>query len=481
MHRDDDGRSRRGRRFRGDRDRGRRRRVDREEYYYEDDDYGYEDDYIVVEEERGSSRGGLVVGIIIAVVVLLVAGAIFTVMMRPSRRYVGQSYDSSMRRDRFQGPALKPATIKNPKIDLKAVEKALWETKTKDPKDFKGWMKKFENEVNAIYFATLKRQNPNADPTTLMKKPVRVDPQRKDGKLQIFGYIDNNGKPGYQGATTPPKKTTPTSPTNPANPLAPTTPGKGNLLDEGDTPKQGQPIDWQGPSGSPVIQAQPVQTDSAVATGGNDELLFAFKQTKPYQKGDRTLSYSLYDSAGYYYRQPGYTHVVPSGMTPFFMGFFMYSAWHAVWYRPTFVWFGSPGWYRTGFFYSRYNYYYRSYPAYRSYYRSTYYSRYRPWGWRRGSYYRRGPRGRYYRRGQYGRGYRGRYGRGYRSRGRYGRRGYRGGYRSRGRSGYRGGYRSRGRSGYRSRGRSGYRSRGYRGGYRSRGRSGGYRRSGGKW
>lgn len=295
---------------------------------------------------------------------------------------------------------LQPVKIGNPKINLKAVEDALWKTKTDNPKDHKAWMKKFEDEVNAIYFATLKQASPNADPTTLMKKPLRVDSKQEAGLLHIYGYLDNNNTPGYQNA--------------------------------------------------------------------GDSLIFAFKQTKPFTKGSKQLSYSLRDGRGYYYREPGYAHTVPVAYTPVFMGFFLYpTLWYTPYYRTSFVWWGTP-YYRTGFFYNRYSYYYGSgyYRGYYGYYRSSYYRRHRPWGWSRGSYYRRGRGGRYYSRGSR-----------YRSGSRYRNRGSR--YRSRGfgRSGSR--YRSRGSSGSRYRGRNPFNS-GSR--YRSRGSSGSrYRSRGGKW
>lgn len=225
-------------------------------------------------------------------------------------------------------PAMQAVEVGDPKIDLKSVEEALWTTKGKDEKDFEGWMKRFEDEVNAIYFATLKRQKPNADPTTLLPKPVRVDPKRNNDLLTLYGYIDENNKPGYQN--------------------------------------------------------------------GEDKLIFAFQQTKPYNKDTRQLAYSLRDGSGYYYRQPDYAYSASAGMTPFFVGFFLYPMiWHAVWWRASFGWYGSPYWWRGGAFAGRYGYYYGRYPAYYGHYRTTYYSHHRPMGWNRGVYYRRGPSGRY--------------------------------------------------------------------------------------
>ncbi len=351
------------RRRRRDDDRGRRRRsrrnrdrYDEYEEYEEIIEYDdYDDDYDDYYEEEYVVDTDTVGGKIIQILVILLLIAIFIGVLasfynscnerRRARVYAPQEgYESQQPQENFE-----PVKIGKPKIDLKAVEEALWSTKTKNPKDFKAWMQKFEDEVNAIYFATLKRENPNADPTTLLPSPVRVEPKKINGLLHLYGYIDKNKKPGYQNK--------------------------------------------------------------------EDELIFVFKQTKPYQKGQRQLAYTLYDSSGYYYREPGYVHHITVDYTPFFMGFFLYATWEAFWWRTHFAWYASPYWWRSGFFYHRYHYYYRRYPTYRTYYRRTYYRRSRPWGWRRGVYYRRSRSGRYYRRGSYGR--RSRFGR---SRSRFGRR-----------------------------------------------------------
>ncbi len=269
---------------------------------------------------------------------LVVAGVLVYVVSAPmdsgqptAGRYIsGQPYRRGMPPASMPSvAAMQAVEVGDPKIDLKSVEEALWSAKGKDEKDFDGWMKRFEDEVNAIYFATLKRQKPNADPTTLLPKPVRVDPKRNNDLLTLYGYIDENNKPGYQN--------------------------------------------------------------------GEDKLIFAFQQTKPYNKEARQLGYSLRDGSGYYYRQPEYSHSVSAGMTPFFVGFFLYPMiWHAVWWRASFGWYGSPYWWRGGMFASRYGYYYGRYPGYYGHYRSTYYTHHRPMGWHRGAYYRRGAGGRYY-------------------------------------------------------------------------------------
>ncbi len=393
------------------RDRNRRYRDDDyivEEVYIEEDPYYYE-------EERTNWWVSLL-GILFVIGILVVlASFIFKAGVRRTHRRAPVAYQQQT--GKSNAPEFQSVPIGTPLIDLKAVEDALWQTKTSNPKDFTGWMKKFEDEVNAIYFATLRRQNPKADPATLMKQPIRVEPKRVNNLLTIYGYSDDNKKQGYQN--------------------------------------------------------------------GEDKLVFVFQQTKPYQQGAKQLHYSLRDGSGYYYRQPTYAHTYASMMvTPMLLGFFLYpTIWYGMWYRPMFGWWG-PGFYSRGIFYSRYNYYYRSYPSYRRVYQRTYYSRHRPWGWNRGSYYRRGSNGRYTSRTSRYSGSRYR-SRGTRSGSRYRSRGTRSGsrYRSRGsQSGSR--YRSRGtRSGsrYRSRGSqsgSRYRSRRRSSGsrYRSRRRFGGYGR-----
>lgn len=382
----------------------RRRRRPRRRYEdeYVEEEYYYEDDGPDI------AWGRIIVG---AVIFLFVVGVILSLTRRSRRVYhPSQSYTSPMGSSKQQQPQedLKPVKIGEPKINLKAVEDALWKTKADNPKDFKGWMKKFEDEANAIYFASLKKAKPNADPTTLMKEPLRVEAKRDNGLLTLYGYLDKNKQQGYQNE--------------------------------------------------------------------QDSLIFAFKQDKPFSKDDKKLSYSLRDGTGYYYREPGYSHVLPAAYTAMFLGFFLYpTVWGMPYYRTSFVWWGTPYW-RTGFFYNRYSYYYGSsyYGGYYGYYRRTYYRRHRPWGWGRGSYYRRGRGGSYYSRGS-----RYRSGSRYRGSSRYRSRGsrYRGSgsrYRGSG-SRYRGSSRSRSGSRYRGSGRS-------RSGYRSSGRSrSGYRSSGGKW
>jgi hypothetical protein len=69
------------------------------------------------------------------------------------------------------------------KINLDEVQKAFWETKGKDAKDFDGWMHNFEKRVNEIYDG---------------KEVVSIDATRESGKLVVTGYIDKLKKEGFQ-------------------------------------------------------------------------------------------------------------------------------------------------------------------------------------------------------------------------------------------------------------------------------------------
>lgn len=216
-------------------------------------------------------------------------------------------------------------TMAAPRIDLASVERAIWQTSASHVHDFRGWLQRFEDDVNAIYFATLRQQYPQTPPDSLLPHPVRVEPRWVGGLLYLYGYLDQNNVPGFQ---------------------------------------QGQ-----------------------------DVLLFTFQQTRPYTPG-YPLSYSLYDGSGYYYRDDSYSYAW-GGAIPFFAGFFLYPQyWRGTYWRTSFAWLGTPYW-SSGVFYNRYHHYYRVYPTYHSAYRTTYYTRYRPWGWNRGVYFR-STGGRYY-------------------------------------------------------------------------------------
>lgn len=66
------------------------------------------------------------------------------------------------------------------KINLEEVQKAFWETKAKD---FNSWMGAFEKRVNEIYEG---------------KEVVSIDANRKTGKLEVTGFIDDKKEAGYQ-------------------------------------------------------------------------------------------------------------------------------------------------------------------------------------------------------------------------------------------------------------------------------------------
>lgn len=135
------------------------------------------------------------VGLISLLVVIAIIGGLAYFLLRPRPvRYVPQPGMVANQ----PSQTMQAVPIGTPTIDLQAVEKALWATQASNQNDFKGWMEKFEDEVNAVYFATLRSQNPQADPATLMKKPVRVDAQRHNNLLHLYGYLDDNNKPGYQ-------------------------------------------------------------------------------------------------------------------------------------------------------------------------------------------------------------------------------------------------------------------------------------------
>lgn len=69
------------------------------------------------------------------------------------------------------------------KINLDEVQKAFWESKGKDSKDFDGWMQNFEKRVNEIYDGN---------------DVVSIDATRENGKLVVTGYIDKLKQEGYK-------------------------------------------------------------------------------------------------------------------------------------------------------------------------------------------------------------------------------------------------------------------------------------------
>ncbi len=327
-----------------DRDRGREEIV--EEVIVEEGPY-YEEEVITRggtyrEEYAERTRTSSLASAIFSIIGIIIIGAVLYSVCSPNKRTPPAEMAAKQKED------LRPVPIGEPLIDLQAVEEVLWKTKVENKDDFKKWMEKFEDEVNAIYFATLRRKNPNADPATLMKKPIRVDPRVINKLLYIYGYIDENGKPGYQN--------------------------------------------------------------------GEDKLIFVFEQTKPYDPNKKEFAYALRDGNGYYYREPGYVYkLAAAAIGTVLIGAILYKLMSSPpqnygWWRPQFSWWGSSFW-NDPRFSSRYQYYYQSYPRYYRVYRKTYYVRYRPWGWKRGVYFKRGAKGKYYYR--YGTGYKRSYGTGY--------------------------------------------------------------------
>ena len=94
------------------------------------------------------------------------------------------------------------AKIGTPVIDLRAVEKAIWETKAKKPGDMKDWLTRFEDELSAIYFTTRKRLRPEAMPVSWLTTPVSVQLSWEKEQLRMFGYLNKNGVAGYQSGDT---------------------------------------------------------------------------------------------------------------------------------------------------------------------------------------------------------------------------------------------------------------------------------------
>lgn len=97
-----------------------------------------------------------------------------------------------------QDDASQMVNVGTPRIDLASVDRAVWQTSAAHGRDFNGWLQRFEDEVNAIYFATLRQQYPQNPPETLLPQPVRVEPQWVNGLLHLYGYLDQNNTPGYQ-------------------------------------------------------------------------------------------------------------------------------------------------------------------------------------------------------------------------------------------------------------------------------------------
>ncbi len=106
-----------------------------------------------------------------AVAILMICGVGLTSCAGPQANQHVEHYVSSQ----VQG--------EEAKINLEEVQKAFWDTKGSDPKDFNSWMGAFEKRVNEIY---------EGDGV------VSIDASRQTGKLQVTGFIENKKEPGFQ-------------------------------------------------------------------------------------------------------------------------------------------------------------------------------------------------------------------------------------------------------------------------------------------
>lgn len=233
------------------------------------------------------------------------------------------------------GGQVTQAQTNSPLIDLKAVEKALWASQAEHPRDYQGWMAEFEDEVNAIYFAALRRRYPKADPVTLLERPVRVQAQRTKDKslLRLYGYINEDGEKGFQSED------------------------DDRLL-------------------FVLEQTRPFDGDA---------------KTIHYSLRDGDGFY--YRSPTYRALLVG-----PYANASFLNFWTNRTYWSGLHWRNDFDWWNQPYWQMnaSALPWTRY---YRTYPTFRRFYRTAYYNRYRPWGWNRGQIFRRGRQGRrwYYR------------------------------------------------------------------------------------
>lgn len=94
--------------------------------------------------------------------------------------YLGGCSTQSSRVERYHSAQVEGESAK---INLDEVQKAFWESKGKDNKDFNGWMSAFEKRVNEIYDG---------------KDVVSIDASRESGKLKVIGYIDKLKQDGYK-------------------------------------------------------------------------------------------------------------------------------------------------------------------------------------------------------------------------------------------------------------------------------------------
>lgn len=89
----------------------------------------------------------------------------------------GCVYSSEPYKERYVSPQVQGQETR---INLDAVEKALFDTKGSD---LNSWMSAFEKRVNEIY------EGPDI---------VSIDATRQTGKLQITGFVEKNKEPGFQ-------------------------------------------------------------------------------------------------------------------------------------------------------------------------------------------------------------------------------------------------------------------------------------------
>ena len=94
--------------------------------------------------------------------------------------YLGGCSSHSNRAEHYRSAQVEGESAK---INLDEVQKAFWDSKGKDSKDFDGWMQSFEKRVNEIYDG---------------KDVVSIDATRDNGKLVVTGYIDKLKQEGFK-------------------------------------------------------------------------------------------------------------------------------------------------------------------------------------------------------------------------------------------------------------------------------------------
>lgn len=97
--------------------------------------------------------------------------------------YLGGCSSHSNRVEHYRSAKVEGVEGESAKINLDEVQKAFWDSKGKDSKDFDGWMQNFEKRVNEIYDG---------------KDVVSIDATRENGKLVVTGYIDKLKQEGFK-------------------------------------------------------------------------------------------------------------------------------------------------------------------------------------------------------------------------------------------------------------------------------------------